>query len=215
MAAHTKKIERFKEAIFKQREEINERMTKMFSLLKEFTKSESPEKVLVRGEVSNPITKYVHAISLVRIKNDKGTESDTVVDKKIVEPSELVDKEDAIDEEINNHYNGSMNKDSTRCGKYADRLLAIPRSQPIGYYLKHEINEKTIEGLVDNHKYNDSLLATRLVKIDNETYNSLPVGPMYDTIFKKKLAKKDERGGNFVIPCSMRRLKFINTLAYQ
>ncbi|GKD73959.1 hypothetical protein Tco_1332241, partial [Tanacetum coccineum] len=139
--------------------------------LKEFSKSESHKKVLVRGEVSNPITKYVNAISLVRIENDKGIEIDVVVDKKIIEPSELVDKEEAMDEETNSDYNGSMNEDSTRCGKYADRLLEIPRSQPIGYYLKHEINEKTIEGLLDNHKYNDSFLATRLVKTDNETYN--------------------------------------------
>ncbi|GJU65679.1 retrovirus-related pol polyprotein from transposon TNT 1-94 [Tanacetum coccineum] len=85
----------------------------------------------------------------------------------------------------------------------------------LGYYLKHEINKKIIEDLIDNHKYNDSLLATRLGKIDNETYTSLPVGPMYDAILKKKLAKKDERGGNFVIACSIRRLNYMNALVDQ
>ncbi|GKB94784.1 zinc finger, CCHC-type containing protein [Tanacetum coccineum] len=128
-------------------------MTKMFSLLKELTKSKSPEKVLVREEVSSPITKYVKAISLVRIENNKGTESDMVVDKNVIELIKLVDKEVAMDEEEDN-----------------------------------EPNE-------NNHEYNDSLLATRLGKMDNETYNSLPVGPMYTEILKKKLAKKDERGG--------------------
>ncbi|GJR69653.1 CAAX amino terminal protease [Tanacetum coccineum] len=161
-------MERFEEAIYRQREEINERMTEMFSLLKELTKGKSLEKVLVKEEVSNSITKYVNAISLVRTENDEGTKGDTIVDKNI---------------------------DSTRWGKYIDRLLEMPRLQPIGYCIKHVINEKTIEGLVDNHKYNNSLLATRLGKMDNETYNSLPVGPMYNVILIKKLAKKYERGG--------------------
>nr|GEU68861.1 hypothetical protein [Tanacetum cinerariifolium] len=96
------------------------------------------------------------------IENDKGTKSDSVVDKNVVEPIELVDKEEAMDEETDNESNGSMNEVSTRWGKYADRLLEMPSSQPIGHYLKHEINKKTINGLVDDHKYNNSLLATRL-----------------------------------------------------
>ncbi|GKD05067.1 hypothetical protein Tco_1180041 [Tanacetum coccineum] len=81
-----------------------------------------------RLEVSNPITKYVNAISLVRIENDKGTKSDTVVDKNIVESIELVDNEEAMDEETDNDYNGSMNEDSTRWGKYVDRLMEMPRA---------------------------------------------------------------------------------------
>ncbi|GJZ67409.1 putative reverse transcriptase domain-containing protein [Tanacetum coccineum] len=97
-----------------------------------------------------------------RIENDKGTEGDVVVDKNVVEPIELVNKENAVDEETDNESNRSENEDLARWGKYADRLLEMPMSQPIGYYLKHEINKKTIEGLVDNHKYNDSLLATHL-----------------------------------------------------
>ncbi|GJY17388.1 hypothetical protein Tco_0388879 [Tanacetum coccineum] len=39
MAAHTERMERFENAIFKQRREINDRMTKMFKLLKELTTS--------------------------------------------------------------------------------------------------------------------------------------------------------------------------------
>nr|GEW14634.1 hypothetical protein [Tanacetum cinerariifolium] len=104
----------------------------------------------------------MNVISLVGIENDKGTKSDSVVDKNVVEPIELADKEEAMDEETDNESNGSMNEVSTRWGKYVDRLLEMPSSQPIGHHLKHEINKKTINGLVDNHKYNDSLLATRL-----------------------------------------------------
>ncbi|GJV55911.1 hypothetical protein Tco_0143491 [Tanacetum coccineum] len=77
-------MERFEEAIFKQKEEINERMTEMFSLLKELTKSNPPEKVLVKEEFSSPITKYANADSLVRTKNDKGIESDMVIDENDV-----------------------------------------------------------------------------------------------------------------------------------
>ncbi|GKD49197.1 hypothetical protein Tco_1278173 [Tanacetum coccineum] len=65
-----------------------------------------------------------------------------VVDKNVVEPIELVDKEEAMDEEKVNESNESVNEDSTKRGKYADRLLDMPRSQLVGYYLKHEINEK-------------------------------------------------------------------------
>ncbi|GJS63452.1 reverse transcriptase domain-containing protein [Tanacetum coccineum] len=44
MAAHTERIERFKNAIFKQHEEINDRMNEMFGFLKELTTSMAPEK---------------------------------------------------------------------------------------------------------------------------------------------------------------------------
>ncbi|GJV56554.1 MAK10-like protein [Tanacetum coccineum] len=208
-------MERFEEAIDKQRKEINQGMTEMLSLLKELTKGKSLEKALVREEVSKPITKYVNATSLVRVESDKDMRSDEIVDKNIIEPIELVDKDESMNNEKDNESDRSENMDSTRWGKYVDRLIEVPRSQPIGYYLKHKINEKTIEGLIDNHKYNDSLLATRLGKIDNETYNSLPVGPMDNAILKKKLAKKDGIGGNFVIPCSIGKLKFMNALADQ
>ncbi|GKG29342.1 hypothetical protein Tco_0416707, partial [Tanacetum coccineum] len=45
MAAHTKRMGRFENAILKQREEINGRMTKMFGLLKELTASKTSKKV--------------------------------------------------------------------------------------------------------------------------------------------------------------------------
>nr|GEU63857.1 zinc finger, CCHC-type [Tanacetum cinerariifolium] len=64
MAAHTKRMERFENAIFKQREEINDRMTEMFGLLKELTTSRTPEKVLTREEAKIPVTKNVNSISL-------------------------------------------------------------------------------------------------------------------------------------------------------
>nr|GEU96696.1 hypothetical protein [Tanacetum cinerariifolium] len=44
MAAHTEKMERFENAIFKHQEEINNKMTEMFGLLKELMTSRAPEK---------------------------------------------------------------------------------------------------------------------------------------------------------------------------
>ncbi|GJS88501.1 hypothetical protein Tco_0771137 [Tanacetum coccineum] len=66
MAAYTERMERFENAIFKQREEINDRMTEMFGLLKELTTSRAPEKVLIREEAKFPVTKNVNSISLTR-----------------------------------------------------------------------------------------------------------------------------------------------------
>ncbi|GKD65930.1 hypothetical protein Tco_1308038 [Tanacetum coccineum] len=55
MAAHTERMERFENTIFKQREEINGRMTEMFGLLKELTASRTPKKVLIREEAKFPV----------------------------------------------------------------------------------------------------------------------------------------------------------------
>ncbi|GKB84463.1 hypothetical protein Tco_0956735 [Tanacetum coccineum] len=43
-------MERFENAIFKQREEINDRMAEMFGPLKERTTSMAPKKLLIREE---------------------------------------------------------------------------------------------------------------------------------------------------------------------
>ncbi|GJY36500.1 reverse transcriptase domain-containing protein [Tanacetum coccineum] len=50
MVAHTGRMKRFENAIFKQHEEINDRMTKMFGLLKELTTNRAPEKEEVKSK---------------------------------------------------------------------------------------------------------------------------------------------------------------------
>ncbi|GKF95782.1 hypothetical protein Tco_0288517, partial [Tanacetum coccineum] len=57
MVAHTKRMERFENAIFKQREEINDRMAEIFGLLKGLTTSRAPKKVLIKEEAKSPVTK--------------------------------------------------------------------------------------------------------------------------------------------------------------
>ncbi|GJU47357.1 retrovirus-related pol polyprotein from transposon TNT 1-94 [Tanacetum coccineum] len=51
--------------------------------------------------------------------------------------------------------------------------------------------------------------------MDYETYNSFPVGPMYNAILKKKITKKEDMGGNFVIPCNVGGLKYMDALVDQ
>nr|GEX88231.1 MAK10-like protein [Tanacetum cinerariifolium] len=97
MAAHTKRMERFEDAISKQIWEINERNTEMFSLLKEFIKGKSMENMLVRVEISKPVTKYIKAVSLVTMDNDKSKKDDEVIDKSIVESIKMVEMEKVVE----------------------------------------------------------------------------------------------------------------------
>ncbi|GKA98849.1 reverse transcriptase domain-containing protein [Tanacetum coccineum] len=88
-------------------------------------------------------------------------------------------------------------------------------SQSVGYYLKHRINKKLIEGLVDNHRFNDSLSGIRVGKVKGKTYNLLPSGSVYESILRKKIRRKEDIGGNFEIPCNIRGLKRMNVLVDQ
>ncbi|GJX73375.1 retrovirus-related pol polyprotein from transposon TNT 1-94 [Tanacetum coccineum] len=144
-----------------------------------------------------------------------------VVDKNVIElsesnaiePKEEVDMKKEVGYGTNNEPVRSVEEQIIR--DEIKELVEMPRSRHIGYYLKHEINEKLTEGLIDNQRYNDSLLATRLGKMYYETYNSLPVEPMYNAIFKKKITKKEDMGGNFVIPCNIGGLKCMDALVDQ
>ncbi|GJV21955.1 zinc finger, CCHC-type containing protein [Tanacetum coccineum] len=96
-----------------------------------------------------------------------------------------------------------------------EEVVDAPGSQPVAYYLKHKINEKLIEGLVDNNRFNNSLSGTRVRKKNGNTYKVIPRGPVYDAILKKKITKKEDIRENFKIPCSIGGLKHPNTLIDQ
>ncbi|GKC81457.1 MAK10-like protein [Tanacetum coccineum] len=68
--------------------------------------------------------------------------------------------------------------------------VEAPNSQPVEYYMKHMINEKLIEGLVDNQRFNDTLSGVRITR-------------------------KEDIGGNFEIPCNLGGLKRMNALVDQ
>ncbi|GJT34367.1 hypothetical protein Tco_0924786 [Tanacetum coccineum] len=111
------------------------------------------------------------------------------------EPIKSLDKEEEMEEGTDGRSVKSMKEELTGVETKMEVLVETHRSRHIGYYLKYKINKKLIEGLVDNHKYNESFLAIRLGKMDHETYKSLPAKPMYDAVLKKKLVKKDDMEG--------------------
>nr|GEZ48539.1 zinc finger, CCHC-type [Tanacetum cinerariifolium] len=106
------------------REEINNRMVVMFRLLKELTSIMTSKKVLVREEARYPITKNYNAISLVKIKEEKNTKNNEVVDKNIIElselnakePKEVVDMKKEVEDRTNDEPVRSVEEEITRDG---------------------------------------------------------------------------------------------------
>ncbi|GJX60595.1 MAK10-like protein, partial [Tanacetum coccineum] len=213
MAAHTERMERFENTIFKQREGINSRMTKMFRLLKELTTSRTPEKVLIREEAKFPITKNVNSIFLTKGEEEWSNKKEVTPDNTKRPTKTEAEMPVKKDETKNKAENGARNK-SIKIPENKEAVEA-PGYQPVAYYLKHKINEKLIEGLVDNNRFNNSLSGTRVGKKKGKTYKVLPRGPVYDAILKKKITKKEDIGGNFEIPCNIGGQKGINALVDQ
>ncbi|GJX30490.1 hypothetical protein Tco_0238569 [Tanacetum coccineum] len=159
MAAFSERMERFENAIFKKREEINGRMTEMFGLLKELTTSRAPKKVLIREEAKFPVTKNVNTISLARGEEERSDKTDETLDntiKPIVTETEIP----VMEAERSNETKNKPIKKAER--KEVEEVLS---SRPVEYYLKHRINEKLIEGLVDNNRFNESLSRPELGRI--------------------------------------------------
>ncbi|GJX30594.1 MAK10-like protein [Tanacetum coccineum] len=207
MAAHTEKMERFENANFKQREEINGRMTEMFGLLKELMTSRTPEKVLIREEAKFPVTKNVNFISLARDKEERSDKTDVTPDNTEIPTETKVPVKEA---KMNNEAESEPIKMAEE-----EETTEVPSSQHVEYYLKHGINEKLIEGLVDNHRFNDSLSRARARKTKRKTFNVPPKGSVYVAILRKRITGKEEIGGNFKIPCNIGGLKGINSLVDQ
>ncbi|GKE72242.1 hypothetical protein Tco_1534283 [Tanacetum coccineum] len=84
-------MEIFENAIFKQHEEINSRMTEMFGLFKELTTSRTPEKVLIREEAKFPVIKNVNSISLTKWEEERSNKTEVTPDNT-EKPSETKNK---------------------------------------------------------------------------------------------------------------------------
>ncbi|GJY60859.1 zinc finger, CCHC-type containing protein [Tanacetum coccineum] len=76
-------MKRFENAIFKQCEEINNRITEMFGLLKELTTSRTPEKFLIREEAKVSVTKNINSISLARGEEKRSDKTNETLDNTI------------------------------------------------------------------------------------------------------------------------------------
>ncbi|GKD27262.1 hypothetical protein Tco_1233476, partial [Tanacetum coccineum] len=79
-------MERFENAVFKQREEINDRITEMFGLLKILTTYRAPRKVLIREEAKHSVTKNVNSISLIRGEEEMNADDNATPDDSIERP---------------------------------------------------------------------------------------------------------------------------------
>ncbi|GJU28204.1 zinc finger, CCHC-type containing protein [Tanacetum coccineum] len=183
MAAHSERMERFENVISKQREEINDRITKMFGLLKEPMTSRAPEKVLIKDEAKFLVAKNVNSISLAKGGEERSDKTDETLDKT-VKPTITETKIPVIEAERSNETKNKPIKKAER-----EEVKEVLSSRPVEYYLKHRINEKLIEGLVDNNRVNASLS-------------------------RAQVGKEDVRG-NFKIPYSIGGLKHVNALVDQ
>ncbi|GJR00106.1 reverse transcriptase domain-containing protein [Tanacetum coccineum] len=126
MAAHIERIERFENAIFKQREEINDKMTEMFGLLKELTTSSAPEKVLIREDAKSPVTKNVNSISLARREEERNDKDDIAADGGINETNTEILVKEA--EKENKAEDGTKNEPIRRAKN--EEAAEVPSSQP-------------------------------------------------------------------------------------
>ncbi|GJV49257.1 MAK10-like protein [Tanacetum coccineum] len=196
-------------------------MIEMFGLLKELSASRTLEKVLIREEARHPITKNVNSISVIRVEKEKDLVNNRAIIESIVEPSKSEEEEPPKKASVTNEVERRADDEPTKSVREnvtkneEEEAAGVSSSHTVGYYLKHRINEKLIEGLVDNQKFNDSLSATQVGKIKRKTYNLLPRGPVHDLILKKRVTRKEDIGGNFEIPCNTGGLKHTNALVDQ
>ncbi|GJX87214.1 hypothetical protein Tco_0339228 [Tanacetum coccineum] len=180
-------------------------------LLKELTTNRALEKVLIKEEAKSPVTKNINSISLARGEEERNDDNEVATGDDIKKPTRremgMPVKEAEKENEV---VNGIKNEPIRKARK--EETTEAPSSQPIEYYLKHRINKKLIEGLVDNHRFSDSLSEARVEKIKGRTYNLLPRGPVYELILRKKITKKEDIRGNFEIPCNIGGLKHMNAM---
>ncbi|GJY24408.1 hypothetical protein Tco_0398066 [Tanacetum coccineum] len=196
MAAPIERMQRFKEVIYKQREETNERMFEKFIILREYTKGKALEKVLVREEVSKFVTKYANAISLIRIEDDADKECGEFIDKEAIEQIKVAEKEKVVEDVEDNESDKSMNEDSTIWDKFETYVkskdLDLWHVITDGDFPLIQFNPETKKDeIVSFHKQNDDL-KKKLAK-NNEAkmviYNALP-RKEYERIFMCQTAKE-------------------------
>ena len=71
MATHVERLARFEEAVYKQKEEMQEKMNEVMRLMEEYANQKTPERMLLRKESIIPTTRFVNSISIVHMDNEK------------------------------------------------------------------------------------------------------------------------------------------------
>ncbi|GJS15041.1 MAK10-like protein [Tanacetum coccineum] len=163
-------------------------MAKMFGLLKELTASRTLEKVLVREEARHPITKHVNSISLIRMEEEKSVGNNEVVVKNVVEPnkSDIVEPLEKVD----------------RKDEVEDRT----NDEPVRSTDRDHMGGKVRE-LVETPRSQPVKFYLKH-KINKELIEGL-------AMLKKMITKKEDIGSNFVIPCNVGGLKYMDALVDQ
>nr|GEW45634.1 hypothetical protein [Tanacetum cinerariifolium] len=126
---------------------------------RELTTSRTPKKVLIREEAKFSVTKNVNSISLASGEEEKSDKTDETLDNTV--KSTITETEIPMKEATRN--NETKNKSIKKSGK--KEVEEVLSSRPVEYYLKHRINEKLIEGLVDNNRFNNSLSRAQVGKV--------------------------------------------------
>ncbi|GJW50661.1 hypothetical protein Tco_0092012 [Tanacetum coccineum] len=124
-------MERFKNAIFKQREDINDRMTEMFELLKELTTSRTPKKVLIREKAKSPVTNNINSISRARGEEERNDNDDMSVNGGINGTNTEMPVKKA--EKGTEAEKGTKNKPIKRAER--EETAEASSSQPVGKFL--------------------------------------------------------------------------------
>ena len=126
--------------------------------------------MLVRKEGDNPITKSVNAISIVYVNaNEKRPTSPGIGKVNLITVNDGLDEGGVINESCSNKEEEmSPNEQPTD---------EPPNSQTLEYYLKHDINKKTIDNWIRNNGRN-YLPKISKGKRKKEGYDTLTVGPL-------------------------------------
>jgi hypothetical protein len=91
-----------------------------------------------------------------------------------------------------------------------------PKSQSLGYYLKHDINEKTITNWIEGDGRNrSSKRVSEGEEVGEDDYDTMPGGPVYEKLLMQKVATKQMAYGNFEIPASIGKLQYLDAFVDQ
>ena len=108
----------------------------------------------------------------------------------------------SIDRAINNEREKTPN--STKI------IEEQPTSQPLGYYLKHNVNKETITNWIRGNRHSQSSKMTSNEEEGEDDCDTLPRGPLYEKLLKQKVATKQMAYGNFEIPASIGKLQYLD-----
>ncbi|GJW16423.1 MAK10-like protein [Tanacetum coccineum] len=130
-------MKRFENSIFKQREEINDRMKEMFALLKELTASKTLEKILIREEARHPITKNVNSISLIQIEEEENGENNGQINNNAMEPGKFGKEEPP--EGINMKNEAERRTDNEPAKSAKENVTKNEEDEPAGVSGSHAV----------------------------------------------------------------------------